>query len=54
MGFNNGVPITVVSNILNMPTTAESSSRRRAEQDARAESDEASNCRLRKASNSKR
>ena len=36
MSFHNGVPITVVSNIL-MPTAAESSSRRRAEQDAHAE-----------------
>ena len=36
MSFHNGVPISVVSSVL-MPTTAESSSRRRAEHDARVE-----------------
>lgn len=49
MGFNNGVPISVVSNIVTMPTSAESSSRRRAEQDARTESDKALNRGRRKA-----
>jgi hypothetical protein len=52
MGFHNGVPITVVGSLLNLPTTAESSSRRRAEQDARVEANSApkkSNCRVRKA-----
>ena len=33
MSFHNGVPITVVGGTINMPTSAESSSRRRAEQD---------------------
>jgi hypothetical protein len=39
MGFHNGVPITVVSTISNMPmpTGSESSSRRRAEEDERIE-----------------
>ncbi len=41
MSFHNGVPITVVGNIM-MPTVAESSSRRRAEHDARVQADEAS------------
>ena len=41
MSFHNGVPIGVVGNVL-VPTIAESSSRRRAEQDARVEADEKS------------
>lgn len=37
MRFYNGVPITVVSGLQVMPAPTESSSRRRAEEDARAE-----------------
>jgi hypothetical protein len=41
MSFHNGVPISVVSSVL-MPTNADSSSRRRAEQDARIEAGDVS------------
>lgn len=42
MSFNNGVPITVVSNIRNVSILTESASRRRAEEDARIVEIEAS------------
>ncbi len=49
MGFHNGVPITVVSGIQSMPTPTESTSRRRAEEDARFDDTNAaklSGCRI--------
>lgn len=48
MRFYNGVPITVVSELNRMPTGTESTSRRRAEEEASHETDaRASKCRTR-------
>ncbi len=49
MGFHNGVPITVVSGMQSMLTPTQSSSRRRAEEDARIDGTNAakiSGCRI--------
>ena len=43
MSFHNGVPITVVSSIRHIRIPTESTSRRRAEEDARLEAINASN-----------
>jgi|HubBroStandDraft_6_1064221.scaffolds.fasta_scaffold00003_259 hypothetical protein len=43
MGFNNGVPITVVGSILNMPVPTELTARRRAEEDGHLDSSNVSN-----------
>jgi hypothetical protein len=42
MSFHNGVPITVVSRLQGMLTPTESTSRRRAEEDAQFEASDAS------------